>query len=179
VTSGAAHVPLPTLALDVVAVPARLEKHDLPLPHGSVLVFPGPDVDGLDKRAHARLASFRKEPHVHDGRRSHQVLQRHPVAGLGAERSRQRQTGAFGRDEVGGGVEVGAAVLVYDEEVGLVGGRALGLSVGPSTSANQFQLWWAKVMCPGQVPGRRSETVTERSTIFEAESELGSKALSF
>jgi hypothetical protein len=32
-------------------------------------------------------------------------------------------------------------------------------------------------MCPGQVPGRRSETVTERSTIFEAESELGSKAL--
>jgi hypothetical protein len=47
--------------------------------------------------------------------------------------------------------------------------------VGPSTSANQFQLWWAYVMCPGHVPGSRSDTVSERSTTLAPASDAKSK----
>src|SRR3712207_4812514 len=51
------------------------------------------------------------------------------------------------------------------------------LPVGNSTSANQFQLWCAKVMCPGHVPGKRSESVTERSTTRAELRSFGSTTL--
>src|SRR5918997_4978960 len=73
-----AHVPLPPIALDVVAVPPGPEEHDLALLQAPVLAFPGLDVVGPDKRAHARLATLRQGSHVHHGRRSHQVFQRNP-----------------------------------------------------------------------------------------------------
>src|SRR5215217_2331099 len=87
---------------------------------------------------------------------------------------------ARSRPEPGGGTKwVGASKWVpqcssMTRKLVWYGSVLLVLPVGPSTSANQFQLWWAYVMCPGHVPGSRSDTVSERSTTLAPASDANS-----
>src|ERR671911_326877 len=107
-----AHELLALLALHVVALPAGTEEHDLSGVQLAVLPLPRLDVIRLDKRTHPRLALPGQKAHVHHGRRPYKLPRRHPVAGLVAQRTGDRQVVARGRDEVRWRVEVGAAVLV-------------------------------------------------------------------
>lgn len=105
----------------------------------------------LDKQAHFRLALSGQEAHVHHDRRLHELLGRHPVAGLVAQRTAERQIIGRRRDEVGWRVEVGTAVLVYNDQVGLVGVRA---SDAPSRPLDLGELV-PVVVCVVHVPWPR------------------------
>ena len=71
---------------------------------------------------------LREEPDINHDRRTHQVFERYFLPCLIPEGSSEIQARVGGRDEVGRGVKVGAAVLVHNDEVGLVGVGAPGLA---------------------------------------------------